>query len=82
MPPDALLGATEIAGVPCEVEKASAGVIVYAASRLGAEKVARDIRRAVQDRDPRANTTPAYRDFGEPEETRWWAGVNFDWRKI
>jgi hypothetical protein len=67
-------------GLPCEIEAGPGGVIVYAGSRIDADRIARDIRRAVVERDPRACTERARFDEDEPKATAWWAAVNFSWR--
>jgi len=69
-------------GLPCEIEAAADGVIVYANDRVTAERVAKDIRRFVVERDPRACTERGQHDKNEPGATAWWAAVRFDWRKF
>ena len=69
-------------GLPCEIEAAADGVIVYAASRVTADRVANDIRRFVVARDPRACTERAKHDGNEEASTSWWSAVRFDWRKF
>jgi hypothetical protein len=69
-------------GLPCEIEAAADGVIVYARDRVTADRVASDIRRFVATRDSRACTERAKHDEDEPSVTAWWSAVRFDWRKF
>ncbi len=68
------------AGVESEIEVSRAGLIVYASNRFDASRVARGIQRAVLERDRCARVDGPEMDDGEPEATRWWAEVSFDWR--
>lgn len=70
------------AGMPCEIEAATRGVIVYASSHDDVERIAKKLLLAVRSRDPRVIVTPACEDVDEDQATRWWAAVEFDWRKF
>lgn len=69
-------------GMPCEIEASTTGVVVYASKPEHAGRIALDIARAARARDPRATSTTPAEDKDENEATRWWAAVDFDWRRF
>lgn len=70
------------AGLPCEIEHGLNGVIVYASSRDHAARISLDLAHAVRTRDPHVFASPVNEDKDEPEATRYWAAVDFDWRRF
>lgn len=70
------------AGLPCEIEHGLNGVIVYASSRDHVARISLNIAHAVRTRDPYVVASPVNEDKDEPEATRFWAAVDFDWRRF
>lgn len=71
-----------VRGLVCEIEVGPAGVVVYGTSSDVVERVSRDLARNARTRDPKATASPPLSDDDEPEATRWWSAVDFDWRRF
>jgi len=69
-------------GITVQIEAGTVGLVVYASTRVDAERVARDLAGSARARDPRARAAPATKDADEPAATAWWTTVEFDWRKF
>lgn len=69
-------------GFPCVIEAGTYGLQIYAGSREHAERIASDLANTIRGRTGYAAVTPPRIDPAEPEETKWWSAVDFDWRKF
>jgi hypothetical protein len=69
-------------GLRVEIEAGSAGLVVYAPTRVDALRVSLELAGSARARDPRAKASPPLRDEDEPAETAWWSVVEFDWRRF
>lgn len=69
------------AGLPCELEPTKlGGMIVYAASRDAAERIARLLADTARICDPHARVEGDARfDADEDAGTAWWVGVRWSW---
>lgn len=71
------------AGLPCEIEAGTGGLVIYADSPKNVLRIAGDIANAVRSRDPKVHVeVPPSFDEDEPPATAWWVCVTVDWKKF
>lgn len=75
----ALAGLYVDVGLPCEIEAGPVGLVVYGPTSATVNAVTKSLARGPRTLGVAVRTSPAAADADEPEATRWWGTVEFDW---